>query len=45
MQVKQNVVLALSSIIVASLTSILGFLPLWLTVSLYLLLVRFSFGL
>ena len=31
-QVKQNVTLALSSILLASLPSILGFLPLWLTV-------------
>ncbi|KAK4488414.1 hypothetical protein RD792_004177 [Penstemon davidsonii] len=31
--VKQNVTLALSSIVLASLTSVLGFLPLWLTVS------------
>lgn len=31
-QVKQNVALALSSIVLASLTSVLGFLPLWLTV-------------
>lgn len=33
MQVKQNVALALSSIFLASLTSVLGFIPLWLTVS------------
>ncbi|XP_059623941.1 probable cadmium/zinc-transporting ATPase HMA1, chloroplastic [Cornus florida] len=33
--VKQNVALALSSIILASLTSVLGFLPLWLTVLLH----------
>ncbi|XP_051140944.1 probable cadmium/zinc-transporting ATPase HMA1, chloroplastic [Andrographis paniculata] len=33
--VKQNVVLALSSIAMASLTSVLGFLPLWLTVLLH----------
>ncbi|CAI9110237.1 OLC1v1010230C1 [Oldenlandia corymbosa var. corymbosa] len=33
--VKQNVALALSSILVASLTSVLGFLPLWLTVLLH----------
>lgn len=32
LQVKQNVALALSSIFLASLTSVLGFLPLWLTV-------------
>ncbi|KAE9449694.1 hypothetical protein C3L33_18405, partial [Rhododendron williamsianum] len=31
--VKQNVALALSSIVLASLTSVLGFLPLWLTVN------------
>lgn len=33
--VKQNVALALFSIILASLTSVLGFLPLWLTVLLH----------
>ncbi|CAI9752881.1 unnamed protein product [Fraxinus pennsylvanica] len=33
--VKQNVALALSSIVLASLTSVLGFLPLWLTVLLH----------
>lgn len=33
--IKQNVVLALSSIALASLTSVLGFLPLWLTVLLH----------
>ncbi|XP_028110894.1 probable cadmium/zinc-transporting ATPase HMA1, chloroplastic [Camellia sinensis] len=33
--VKQNVALALSSIFLASLTSVLGFLPLWLTVLLH----------
>ncbi|XAR51316.1 hypothetical protein NMG60_11005912 [Bertholletia excelsa] len=33
--VQQNVALALSSIILASLTSVLGFLPLWLTVLLH----------
>nr|GMC95066.1 probable cadmium/zinc-transporting ATPase HMA1, chloroplastic [Ipomoea batatas] len=33
-QIKQNVALALSSIAFASLTSVLGFLPLWLTVRL-----------
>ncbi|KAG9154632.1 hypothetical protein Leryth_023050 [Lithospermum erythrorhizon] len=33
--VKQNVALALSSIVVASFTSVLGFLPLWLTVLLH----------
>ncbi|XP_031109441.1 probable cadmium/zinc-transporting ATPase HMA1, chloroplastic [Ipomoea triloba] len=33
--IKQNVALALSSIAVASLTSVLGFLPLWLTVLLH----------
>ncbi|KAK3004706.1 hypothetical protein RJ639_018914 [Escallonia herrerae] len=33
--VKQNVALALSSIILASMTSMLGFLPLWLTVLLH----------
>ncbi|KAL3833295.1 hypothetical protein ACJIZ3_008031 [Penstemon smallii] len=33
--VKQNVTLALSSIVLASLTSVLGFLPLWLTVLLH----------
>lgn len=33
--VKQNVALALSAIIVASLPSVLGFLPLWLTVLLH----------
>lgn len=32
MQVKQNVVLALTCIVLASLPSVLGFLPLWLTV-------------
>lgn len=32
LQVKQNVALALSCILLASLTSVLGFLPLWLTV-------------
>lgn len=32
MQIKQNVGLALSCIILASLPSVLGFLPLWLTV-------------
>lgn len=32
LQVKQNVALALSCIILASLPSVLGFLPLWLTV-------------
>ncbi|KAG6382714.1 hypothetical protein SASPL_157574 [Salvia splendens] len=33
--VKQNVALALSSIFLASLTSVLGFIPLWLTVLLH----------
>ncbi|KAK6151227.1 hypothetical protein DH2020_016159 [Rehmannia glutinosa] len=33
--IKQNVALALSSIVVASLTSVLGVLPLWLTVLLH----------
>ncbi|KAL0350546.1 UNVERIFIED_CONTAM: putative cadmium/zinc-transporting ATPase HMA1, chloroplastic [Sesamum radiatum] len=33
--VKQNVALALCSIVLASLTSVLGFLPLWLTVLLH----------
>lgn len=33
--VKQNVALALSSIVLASFTSVLGFLPLWLTVLLH----------
>lgn len=33
--VKQNVALALCSIVVASLTSVLGYLPLWLTVLLH----------
>lgn len=33
--IKQNVVLALCSIILASLTSVMGFLPLWLTVLLH----------
>ncbi|KAL0377850.1 UNVERIFIED_CONTAM: putative cadmium/zinc-transporting ATPase HMA1, chloroplastic [Sesamum radiatum] len=33
--VKQNVALALGSIVLASLTSVLGFLPLWLTVLLH----------
>ncbi|KAG8384328.1 hypothetical protein BUALT_Bualt04G0106800 [Buddleja alternifolia] len=33
--VKQNVALALSSILLASFTSVLGFLPLWLTVLLH----------
>lgn len=37
--VKQNVALALSSIMLASLTSVLGFLPLWLTVSLCLRII------
>lgn len=32
LQVKQNVALALFSIGIASLTSVMGFLPLWLTV-------------
>ncbi|KAI8011277.1 hypothetical protein LOK49_LG06G01128 [Camellia lanceoleosa] len=32
---KQNVALALSSIFLASLTSVLGFLPLWLTILLH----------
>lgn len=32
MQVKQNVALALTCIVLASLPSVMGFLPLWLTV-------------
>lgn len=41
LQVKQNVALALTSIFLAALPSVLGFLPLWLTVCKPLIAINF----
>ena len=41
LQIKQNVALALTSIFLAALPSVLGFLPLWLTVCKALIAINF----
>ena len=43
LQVKQNVAIALTSILLAALPSVLGYLPLWLTVMIMLLLLQSFF--